>query len=331
MIKEIATPKLKNPVCIAAWPGMGEVAYRAAIFLKEVMGFKMFAKLEAAEFFKPAAVFVEKGIVSLPSMPAGFFYYLKGKHFPDIILFIGEAQPPLEYAEDLSYSLVNFLKKYKTKFIFTFAAKPESIDHKGDSLVWMAGTHPEVLKDFEKFHLKILSEGQISGLNGIILGAAKSKGIKGTCLLGEIPFYTVQIENPKATHSILKIMNEYLQLNLNLAPLQERVKFIEQEIDKLIDYLKGEGDGAQHPSVPSSGPLPLSEDDIEKIKKDLAGYSKLPQSARETIEVLFKDAQKDIAKANQLKGELDRWNAYKEYEDRFLDLFKKKDKRDETH
>ncbi|MCK4519761.1 MAG: hypothetical protein KAT96_01125, partial [Candidatus Omnitrophica bacterium] len=78
MIKEIISPKLKNPIFIAAWPGMGEVAYRAALFLKEVMGFKIFAKLMAKEFFKPAAVFVDKGLLNIPDMPAGFFYYYKG-------------------------------------------------------------------------------------------------------------------------------------------------------------------------------------------------------------------------------------------------------------
>ncbi|MCD6228128.1 MAG: hypothetical protein J7K17_01435, partial [Candidatus Omnitrophica bacterium] len=63
--------------------------------------------------------------------------------------------------------------------------------------------------------------------------------------------------------------------------------------------------------------------DIEKIKKDLAAYTKLPQSAREKIEALFKEAKKDISKARELKEELDRWNVYREYEDRFLDLFRK--------
>ena len=76
MIKEINSPRLKSPLFIAAWPGMGEVAYRGALFLKEVMGFKMFAKLEAGRFFKPAAVVVEKGIINLPAIPAGFFYYV---------------------------------------------------------------------------------------------------------------------------------------------------------------------------------------------------------------------------------------------------------------
>ncbi|MDP2922945.1 MAG: PAC2 family protein [Candidatus Omnitrophota bacterium] len=323
MIKEVATPKLKNPIFIAAWPGMGEVAYRSVLFLREVMGFKLFAKLEATEFFKPAAILVDKGIVGLPTMPAGFFYYVKGKNSNDIILFLGEAQPPLEHAELLSAAIIDFVKKYKAKSMFTFAAKPEPIDHRAESLVWIAGTDEDILKEFGRFNLKILEEGQISGLNGIILGVGKKLGLKGACLLGEIPFYTVQIENPKATASILKVINEYLNLNLNLSPLTERSKFIEGEIDKLVSYLKGE--------VTEPTSTPLSEEDIERLKKDLATYTKLPQSAREKIENLFKEAQKDIAQANKLKDELDHWNVYKEYEDKFLDLFKKKDKRDEPH
>ncbi|UCC95186.1 MAG: PAC2 family protein [Candidatus Omnitrophota bacterium] len=319
MIKEIVAPKLKNPILIAAWPGMGEVAYRSVLFLREAMGFKMFAKLEAEEFFRPAAVTVEKGEIDLPSLPAGFFYYLKGENCPDMVLFLGEAQPPLEYAETLAFAIVDFLKKYKVQFIFTFAAKPEAIDHKNDSLVWIAATHEDVLQEFKKFKLKVLKKGQISGLNGIVLGTAKRKGIKGVCLLGEIPFYTVQIENPKACANVLKVVSEHLQLKLNLSPLQERGKFVEEEIDKLISHIKGEEQAA--------GTGPLSEEDIDKIKKDLATYTKLPQSAREKIENLIKEARTDITKANKLKDELDHWNVYKEYEDRFLDLFKKKKKK----
>jgi hypothetical protein len=99
-------------------------------------------------------------------------------------------------------------------------------------------------------------------------------------------------------------------------PMIERSKFIEEEVDKLISYLKGE---------PVQGaPMPLNEEDIEKIKKDLAAFSKLPQSAIEGIEKMFKEAQSDVAIASKLKAELDRWNVYKEYEDRFLDLFRKR-------
>lgn len=318
MIKQISSPKLKNPIFIAAWPGMGEVAYRCALFLKEVMGFKIFAKLEAANFFRPSAVVVDKGIISMPSLPAGFFYYAKGKGFPDIILFIGEAQPPLEEAEQLSAAIIEFVKKYKPSLIITFAAKPEPIDHKGDPGVWIAATDEGILKEFEEFKLTVLTTGQISGLNGIILGEGKRQGIKGVCLLGEIPYYTVQIENPRASISILNVMNKYFSLDLSLTPLEERSKFIEEEINKLIGYLKGET------SMP--GPSPLNEEDVDKLKKDLAAYTKLPQSARVNINTLFMKAQNDIAAASELKEALDHWNVYKEYEDKFLDLFKKGDR-----
>jgi len=320
MIKEIFNPKLKEPIFIAAWPGMGEVAYRTALFLREVLDFKMFAKLEATDFFKPAGITVEKGILGLPHMPAGFFYYYKPKNNPHIILFLGEAQPPLEYGQELATSVISFVKKYKSKLLLSFAAKPEPIDHKAESGVWITVTHKEVLERFKNFNLKILNEGQISGLNGLILGVAKRLNLKGVCFLADIPFYTVQIENPRANISILKILDKYLNLNLNLTPLVERAKFIESEIDKLVSYLKGEVET----------PPPLSEDDIERIKKDLSAYTKLPQSVREKIEALFRDAQRDISKARELKEALDYWNVYKDYEDRFLDLFKK-DKREGIH
>ena len=87
-----------------------------------------------------------------------------------------------------------------------------------------------------------------------------------------------------------------------------------------MSYLKG---GMQQPP-------PLNDEDVARIKKSLSAYTKLPQSIREKIEILFKQAHRDISKARQLKEELDHWNVYKDYEDRFLDLFKK-DKRDEVH
>ncbi|MBN2483203.1 MAG: proteasome assembly chaperone family protein [Candidatus Omnitrophica bacterium] len=318
MVKEILIPKLKNPVFIIAWPGMGEVAYKSALFLKEALQFKMFAKLEAHEFFKPAAVVVDKGIIDLPTMPAGFFYYYKSpSKSRDILLFLGDAQPPLDKGEQLARSIIAYVKKYKVKLMLSFAAKPEPTDHKSPSHVWVTSTHKDMLEQFKKFPTKVLSEGQISGLNGIILGVAKQNKIKGVCLLGEIPFYTVQIENPKANIKILSVVDKFLNLKLDLAPLEERAKFIEEEIDKLIAYIKGDA---------PQGPLPLNEEDIDKIKKDLTAFTKLPQSGREKIEQLFNEASKDLSRASELKEELDRWSVYKEYEDRFLDLFKKQNK-----
>ena len=42
----------------------------------------------------------------------------------------------------------------------------------------------------------------------------------------------------------------------------------------------------------------------------------------QTLEQLFADAKKDRSRAYFLKQELDRLKVFREYEDRFLDLFK---------
>ena len=44
-----------------------------------------------------------------------------------------------------------------------------------------------------------MEDGQISGLNGILLGVAAEAGLEGTGLLGEIPHILSQLPFAKAT------------------------------------------------------------------------------------------------------------------------------------
>jgi len=317
MIKTIARPNLKSPILICAWPGMGEVASKAALHMKETLAFRELAHLEAFHYFEPSGVFIKNSVLEMPKPAGGAFYYYKNPHRTnDVILFISDAQPNLGSAITYAEEIMKFAKAQGIKFIYTFAAMTVPIDHLQDPNVWIAVTTRRLLSNFRSFNMKLLKEGQISGLNGLILGVAKSQNIDGACLLGEIPLYTIQIENPKASAAVLGIINRYLRLGLDLNPLIEKAKFVDAEINKLIGYIKGD--------IPTSGPL--SEDDIEKIKKELSAFTKLPESARKRIENLFKLAAKDITMASDLKRELDTWSVFKDYEDRFLDLFKKKER-----
>ncbi|MBI4335341.1 MAG: PAC2 family protein, partial [Candidatus Omnitrophica bacterium] len=300
---------------ICAWPGMGEVAIRAAVYLRDKLPFKEFAKLEAPEYFEPSGVLIKNGVLDLPRMIGGTFYYYKNaKGENDIILFISDAQPNLGNSVHYAEEITSFAQRQKIKLLFTFAAMTLPIDHSQKSNVWLAASSKKTAQAFRQFNPKILNEGQISGLNGLILGIAKNKKIEGVCLLGEIPIYTIQIENPKASLAALEVLNAHLKLELDLGALKDRAKFVEEEINKLIGYIKGD--------VPPS--TPLTEEDIEKIKKELAAFTKLPESARKKIEELFKLAADDITKAMELKKELDAWSVFKDYEDRFLDLFRGK-------
>lgn len=317
MIKILKKISLKRPILIACWPGMGDVALKAGFFLKEALNFKPFARIQASGLFQPQGVISQKGTVHIPAIEEGVFYYCKrSPEGQDLVLFLAEAQPPMDKAHQLAELIMYFASNLKVSRVFSFAAFPQAIEHTQEPSVWIVATDKEMLSEFSKYKLKVLDQGQISGLNGLILGTAKEKHIKGACFLGEIPFYTIQIENPRATQKVLEVLGRYLKLNFNFKRLQERTSFLNKEINKLISYLKGEAQ-LQEPS-------PLSEDDIQKMKKELESFTKLPQSARLKIEDLLKKAQIDLSVASELKKVLDEWGVYKDYEDRFLDLFKKK-------
>jgi len=316
-IKFYKRPRLRNPYLIVAWPGMGEVAFKAAAYLVDKLKAEDLAEIPGKEFFYLAESIIKDGILSLPQAPTNKFYYWKNKTGKnDLIIFVSEAQADLAKAEEYCQKILYVAKKFRVKSIISFAAMPQAVDHGHTPAVWFAATSVGLNNELKKYNLSQLSEGQISGLNGLFLGIAKREGLDGFCLLGEISLYTIQIENPKAAYAVLEAFSRIMNIKIDFSDIIEQARVIEEEINKLLDYLK---------LGPSPGPI--GEEEIEKIKKSLNQLTKLPLSVKEKIDNLFLEAKKDLSKAQALKIELDKWNVYKEYEDRFLDLFKKgKDK-----
>jgi len=314
-IKIIKKPRLRSPYLIVAWPGMGEVAFKAASYLVEKLPAEEFAELSPDDFFYLSSSTVKEGLLNLPQLPTGKFYHYRNKAGKrDLIVFLSEAQPDLAKAQNYCEKIISLAKGFKVKTIISIAAMPQPVDHTHAPNVWFTATSKELSGEIAKLGINLLSEGSISGMNGLFLGIAKSHGFQGFCLLGEIPLYTIQIENPKAVHAVLETLCTIIGIKLDFSSLISQTQAMEEEINKLLDYLK------LSPQVAG----PIEQEEIEKIKKVLGQLTKLPISVKEKIEQLFREAQQDLNKANELKSELDKWNVYKEYEDRFLDLFQKK-------
>ncbi len=319
-IKVLKKMRLKNPVLVAAWPGMGDVALKAAMYLRDKLNAAPIAELDPGEYFHPSGVSVDKSLISLPHYPVGKFYAAKNSASgSDLVIFVSEAQPFVEKSYFYAQEIIQFAASLKIKTVYTFAAMPLPIEHTQMPQVHVASTEKQTLKAFERAGVRPMTSGQISGLNGLILGVAKENGLEGVCLLGEIPLYTVQIENPMASMAVLKALSEALRLSFDLADLRRHADRIIEEIEHLIDYLKNPGEEEVKP---------IDEKDVDVFRKGLAGFSSLPESARDRIESLFRLARRDLSRATDLKKELDKWNVYDQYEDTFLDLFKKSPKKD---
>ncbi len=317
-IKIIKRPRLKKPYLIVAWPGMGEVAFKAASYLVEQFKAVEFADIQPENFFYLTGSVVAGGLLSAPELPKSKFYFWKNKKGKnDLIIFLSNAQPDLAQAETYSKKILQVAKAFGADTIVSFASMPQAIEHTQDPSVWFAATSTELSNSLKKLNLNSLTDGQISGMNGLLLGIAKREGLKGFCLLGEIPLYTIQIENPKASAAVLGVLSKVLGINIDSSGLLNQASTMEGEINKLLDYLK----------LGSQFAGPIGEEDIERIKKTLSQLTRLPLSIKDKIEQLFSQAKLDLSKAVELKTELDKWNVYKEYEDRFLDLFKKTDQK----
>jgi proteasome assembly chaperone (PAC2) family protein len=106
------------------------------------------------------------------------------------------------------------------------------------------GTTPEVLKDLKSHGAFLGGNLQIAGMNGLLLGVAKERGLEGACLLGEVPGYAARLHNPMAALAVSRVLSIILKLGINLDELaalaeeaQERMKQIAAEaMEEYIDY-----------------------------------------------------------------------------------------------
>ncbi len=316
MIKLQKEPKLNSPYLVAAWPGMGNVALKAVTYLREKLRAEEFGEIEAGTFFHPVGASIQGNIIEIPKFPKSKFYYWKDSRSPhDLVIFLGEAQPSPEKEYEFACEILDLARKFGVEKVYTFAAMPSVTEHTNKPKVWGVVTHLSLAKDLIDYGVSLMNEGQISGMNGLLLAVAKERGFQGICLLGELPYYTIQIENPKSSKAVLEILCKMLGMEVDTSELDYQAKRIQGEIEKFVDYFKLHG---VHELK-----KPISDEEIEKIKEGLSAHTRIPDSAKDKIQKLFQEAKKDISRARELKVELDRWDIYRQYEDKFLDLFKK--------
>jgi len=308
-----AEQKFHHPCLVAVWPGMGQVALSAGYYLMAKLGMHQVAEFSAREFFDVDHVDVKNGIVSMGRMPRSRLFGWrdpKGEH--DILVFLGEAQPA-HGKYGFCCQLLDRAQEFGVERVFTFAAMATQMHPERDCRVFAAATNPSALEEFKGRDVEILEEGQIGGLNGVLLGLAAERGLNGICLLGEMPQIFAQVPFPKASLAVLRVFTELAEIELDLGELTEQAAVVEKGLGDLLAKVAeamqrkqgGEAEAEEETMVPQPAEEPgLRAEDEQRIER------------------LFAEAEKDRSKAYELKNELDRLEVFRDYEDRFLDLFK---------
>ena len=295
---------LFEPVMVAAWPGMGSVGVGATDYRRRSLRARRFAEIDTFRSFTPEAITVRKGLATLPPPPRNLLYFLKN---PDIIIFQAEAQISGQEGVELMQTILAFAQDMKVQTIYTAAAFPLPQSYRDPPEVYGAVNDRELRASLRQYGVKPMDDGQISGMNGLLLGFAQKKNLKAACLLATIPHYAISLVNPRASKAIVEMLAGITGLTVPMQEIDSSIKRIEKSL------------AAVEERVREILPATQTEERPETLKEE-----KVPDYVLRRIEKLFQEAQADRQKAYYLKEELDRWSLYDLYEDRFLDLFREK-------
>ncbi len=321
-----------RPWLVAAWPGMGNVAIIGAGYLIHKLGMKQVAELPWRNHFDINEVAVKGGIVGAARLPRGMFFRWNNPSDGgrDLIVFLAEAQPArgtLAYCHEL----LNMAAAMGAERIVTFASMATDLRPGHSPRVTGVATDPKTLDELTRAEVAPLGDGQIGGLNGVLLGAAAARSMQGLCLLAEIPAFAAAVPNPKAARAALSVFGVLSGVDVSLEELNQHAAAMDKA---LIEAAERAGQEIE-PEEPEVSVDETDSDEAEPVSEGRVTHEpaaerratqeqlKLTPAIKERVEELFEAAQGDMSKAQSLKAELDTLGVFKNYEDRFLDLFRR--------
>jgi len=223
-IRYLTSPQLSEPRMVAAWPGMGYLAKISADYLRRRIDAQPFAEI----CYYQNAVIHKDGLAELPSIRHRFYAATD----QDLIICVGDAQPSIpEEAYRLARRVVEVAERYKVRRIYTMAAYPS--DFQGEPRVYGVYTDESLRKILMGQDIQMPpGEGAINGLNGILIGVAKSRGIDGICLLGEIRY--ANVPQHLASKAVLEKLTAILGIEIDTSPLERRAERMDASIRRRL-------------------------------------------------------------------------------------------------
>lgn len=212
--------KPKNPIIIEGFPGFGLVATIATEFIIEQLGAKMIGKIKSWDL--PAMVAIHEGELV---QPIGIFYDEKTN-----IVILHAVIPPSGIEGELSEMLIELFKELKTKEIVSLEGVSSPVPT-GTSNVFYYTNQQQKKKQFEKMKIQQLKEGIILGVTGSLL--IEAENIPLTCLFAET---ASSMPDSKAAAKIIQVLDKYLDLDIDYAPLLKQAEKFESKIKNILEH-----------------------------------------------------------------------------------------------
>jgi uncharacterized protein (TIGR00162 family) len=214
-----ATSKLSNPILICGLPGSALVGKLALDHLAETLPATLLAEVYCGGV-TPQVFIEETGDITIAKNEI-YFWKSSQSAARDLMLYTGDAQPSdAETEYELSEKIVDFAQGFGAREIITFGAYVTGTQTQ-DQKVYAAVTHQNLSDRVISIGCKMMNDGAITGMNGLLLGVAKIKGMLGYSLLGETSGYII---DPKASELLLIALSNFAGIKVDTKDLERRAK-----------------------------------------------------------------------------------------------------------
>lgn len=193
-------PDLNKPIVIAAMQDMGNVGGIVVDFINDNLKTK---KFRTAKSSFPSYVMDKGGHIELPDEKWEY------RFADDLIVFGGGIGQPQSNEElhALCQDVIDVSKKYSAKFIYTLGGFHTNRQLGKDPQTFVTTTTTQLKTQLEKSNFQITPQKSlITGFNGLVLGYAKTNGISGIGLYGELN--EPEIPQYRAAKSIIKTLEK---------------------------------------------------------------------------------------------------------------------------
>jgi uncharacterized protein len=231
---ELDQPELKHPVLVCGLPGSAFVGKFALDHLVSDLPGKPLAEIYS-NGFPPQIMIKEEGTATL--LRTELYFWKSADRNHDAIFLTGDAQPSQSESEHiLSEYLLDFVQqKFQISRVVTLGAYVTGTSS-NEPRVYATGTHREIVQQLENAGCILMREGGITGMNGLLLGMAKVKGVEGYSLLGETAGYQF---DPRASEIVLESLSRLTGITSDLKKLRQKGNDALETLKK-IEQLSGE-------------------------------------------------------------------------------------------
>lgn len=211
-VKFLERPSASISTLVFGMPDTGYVGRLTPYYLMKILKARKIAEVYSQYF--PAEIRIGKdGIADL--LKGEFFLSTKAE---DLLIFTGDSQATTPEGQHMiSEKILQVAGELGVKKVFTVGA---FITGKivSSPLVYGTASSAELLEKLQNFGVKTMSEGNITGMNGLLFGLARTNNMESIGLYGETSGIGA---DPKAAKAVIAVLERMLDIVLDYSAIEK--------------------------------------------------------------------------------------------------------------